>query len=664
MRRGGTHGFSRFWIVFFWIWTTVLFGQTATEESLLEGLEDKAASEMMEVLELLRQHPVDLNTATSSQLGIVPILSSSLARQILREREKGGLFQSWDDVLKRLDLEPDLAEYLAPYVTIVKEKYWHAADVRSRWRLQQTLPDTKGFTSNTYAGSSWKLFQKLIWTQGKNWRSSLLTEKDPGEASWHDHITGFIESRFLSGNARVVAGSYRAEMGQGLVLWGPYGLGKGAELAAPVQKRSRGAVGYASAGESGNLFGCAAELKTGAFQFTLLASRVRQDAHVRDDGTVSSLYESGLHRTPNEIEKRNRMAESLWGGRIARVTEHLTIGVTAWWNETSRIIDSDATAEDAFLYRGDRQHVAGLDWNFSITGLNVFGEAARTRSGACAWISSAIMDLNRIALVVSIRRFDADFHNPHSHSFGSTAVRSEEGAYIGLKAKICAATTLRFFWDLARIPWRSCHIASPKIKDDLFLQIDQKVTHALTLLVRLRIRRNAESVIADTPWGIAYPHLAQTTNRQIRFQLTFRPTPRIQLRNRIETVLFNEPSITGQLDRTAQNNTGLWLCQDINWRPHPSLTVRGRWGHFDAMTYNARIYAFESDLPGVLTIRPFYGRGIRWYLIFRWHPTQAIHLTAKMGQISHENVDSWGSGYDQRIGDTQTDIGLGLDIRF
>jgi hypothetical protein len=642
---------------------TPLSSQTETEESLLEEQRNSTASELLEQLQSLRRRPIDLNRVTLQKLQSLPILSPVQARNIIHERSQNGLFRSWSDFQKRMDLDNDQSIHLSPYFTVSHRKPVKKTFFRLRWRHLRRLQKTSGYESGTYLGSPWKGVQRASFSCGQVLRGGLLMEKDQGEPRWNDHLVGYMECKYLPCHTRLLVGNFRVEVGQGLVLWGPYGLSKGADPVAPVKKRSRGFVGYVTSDENRYLTGGAIEIKRNSLCLTLLTSRKWQDAALNSDGTVKSLTASGLHRTESEIDKKKRLKETLFGGRITRSWSWGTAGVTGWWSRYSKEIKRTDPFRYRFDFQGDQNHVFGLDVDLFFHRLNLSGEIAKCSSSGWALIGNSILDLGNASFVVSYRRYDPNFQNPHSHSFGSDQVRNEEGFYFGLTVKITKSTQLRFYYDAFRKPWRTYYTPIPTRGDDLFVQLDKKFSPALAITLRARFRRGEKLETGTTSTGLARDLIQDRNHHLYRFVLQYRPSPRLKLRSRLETVNVSYPKIWGKISCPSHAETGLLIYQDLWIQPIPRLTITARWITFDTEAYDSRIYEFEGDLPGLLTIQPLYGKGSRWYLLLRYQTTRLLQLAAKFSSTTHEGVSSWGSGHDQLQGDTEHHLGVQVDLK-
>jgi len=563
-----------------------------------------------------------------------------------------------------LKLDRDLLSRLRPYLIIPKKNTIKKKSLNLRWRHQKRLQQVSGYKTGAYTGSPWKGYQRVAITRGRHFQTGLLIEKDPGEQPWNDHLVGYIETDHLPGQARLLVGNFRAEMGQGLVLWGPYGLYKGADPVAPVKKRSRGILGYTYSDENRYLTGGAIESRIRKIHLTVYASHTRLDASINSDETVTSFPASGLHRTESEVNKKNRLHETLVGGRVAYSKSWGTLGATGWWSRYSREVKREDPTRYRFAFDGEQNDVVGIDYDLFLGRFNLVGEIARSRSNGWALIANSIADLGKTSLVLSYRRYDPNFQNPHSHNFGSDQVCNEEGVYIGFAGKITPSTRISFYYDLFQKPWRTYSTPVPTRGDDLFTEFEQKIISTLSMTLRTRLRREENLEKGINPPGQEIDLLQDRIHYLLRFGLRFRPSPRFRLRNRLETVKVFYPEVRGENASPSREETGILFYQDMRIRPMKRLTLSARWILFSTDSYDSRIYEFENDLPGVLTCQPLYEKGTRWYILLQWQPVTFLRLTAKFTTTTHNGVSSWSSGYDEFPGDTDRQLGIQADLKF
>ncbi|MGH9862012.1 MAG: ComEA family DNA-binding protein [Candidatus Acidiferrales bacterium] len=68
------------------------------------------------------EKPVNINTATVEELAQLPGVGKTIARRIVRHREKSGPFRRVDELLVIRGISAKKLEALRPYVTVGEEK--------------------------------------------------------------------------------------------------------------------------------------------------------------------------------------------------------------------------------------------------------------------------------------------------------------------------------------------------------------------------------------------------------------------------------------------------------------------------------------------------------------------------------------------------------------
>ena len=640
-----------------------LFCQTETEEILLEHHHHEG-TELIERLQSMRLNPINLNRVSLRKLMSLPFLTPFQARRSIEERSQNGPFRSWFDLKNRLNFSDDLIRTIRQYFTISLSEIKTKDFIQFRNRYQQKLVETHGFVNNNFLGSPYKVYHRILFNPNQNINGGLLLEKDPGERRWDDHLVGFLETRISRINSRLVMGTLRAEFGQGLVLWGPYGFFKGADPVAPVKKRSQVILGYVYSDEIDYLTGIAAETKFRSLRITFLASRRSLDATLNSDGTARHIRTTGLHRTASEITSQDYLKETLTGGRIEHFWSNGVIGATGWWGRYSQPIRQPDLERYRFDFRGEYNKVIGIDYDLYFGRINLFGEIAQSQSRGIALIGNGMIDIDsNFSIIVSYRRFDPQFQNPHSHSFGSDRVSNENGMYIGFKGKLTKTTNLSFYYDIFRKPWRTYSSPVPTSGDDLFFQVEQKCSPALRLKIRTRFQRGEIKEQRPLDQGLMINYLQNRYSYRFRFEILYQPSHRIRSRSRWESVNVHYPQIRADIAVPSVRESGFLIYQDFWVRPFSTMTILARWISFDTDSYDSRIYEFEGDLPGVMNIRSLYGKGHRWYILVRWQPFQNYYLGCKFSTTCHHGLTSWGSGYDRFEGDTQEMVSIQADIK-
>lgn len=226
-------------------------------------------------------------------------------------------------------------------------------------------------------------------------------EKDAGEMFFTDKVSDTIQK--LLGNQyhrgfdfvgfhlyakdfgvvkAAVLGDYQLAFGQGLTLWSGMSFGK-AGAGSSVMKQGRGITPKGSASEYAFMRGAAVTLGSGPFSGTLFYSNRWVDANVSMADTleseaefVSSLQETGYHRTIGELQDRHAIRQQVIGGHLAYSIAHFEIGYTAHHTWLSVPLELKPSHYNQFYFQGQRLTNQGVDFKYVKGKYAVFGEVA------------------------------------------------------------------------------------------------------------------------------------------------------------------------------------------------------------------------------------------------------------------------------------------------
>jgi hypothetical protein len=94
------------------------------------------------------------------------------------------------------------------------------------------------------------------------------------------------------------------------------------------------------------------------------------------------------------------------------------------------------------------------------------------------------------------------------------------------------------------------------------------------------------------------------------------------------------------------------------------LTFSFRYALFDTDGFNARIYAYESDVLYSFSIPAYFYKGSRTYLTLQYDITRKIDVWFRIAQFYYSNRDYTGSGLSEVQGHTRTDFRVQMRLKF
>ncbi|RYE18740.1 MAG: hypothetical protein EOP42_30230, partial [Sphingobacteriaceae bacterium] len=262
-------------LILFFLFSTKVFSQTAQEreieiiiEAAAENLpDDYDYSELINQLQNYRQHPLNLNKATTAQLQDLLFLSY-LQITALQEhiRNNGKLIDLLE--LQSIDLfDLQTIRKLLPFVTISSNFDFNKLSINNLFkygkhdlifRFAEVLQDQKGFIIpkdsklSHYNGNPQKILGRYRFDFQSRIQLNINMEKDAGEpffagknSTGFDFYTASLSFKNFGVVNRLVVGDYSLQFGQGLGLYTGFGFGKTAD-ATLIPKVSRGLTPYSS----------------------------------------------------------------------------------------------------------------------------------------------------------------------------------------------------------------------------------------------------------------------------------------------------------------------------------------------------------------------------------------------------------------------------------
>ncbi len=647
-------------------------------------------------LEDLKDRPMNLNTAQKEELLNLPGFTDLLVNNLQSYIDQFGNLTSVYELQAVPGFTPDLINRILPFIVVSEARpgdispgTLHPAgpsidevfsNIRHEFiqRINFTLEQERGYTdpdtsfrfqlndlgdtvnvdtqlSNRYVGSPYRSYSRYRARYGQNVSVAITAEKDAGEEFRWDPQNHFYGYDFLSahiaiknyGNLKdLVVGDYNLQFGQGMILSRGLGFGKGAQVISTVKTPPVGVRPYASVNENQFLRGAAARYAFGNIYLTGFYSRNRLDASIAETDTltneviqISSIPLSGFHRTPSELDNRRNILETMYGGRIAYRIPTLTIGATYYQQQFNTRLEPRQRDDNQFAFRGDRNDLIGMDYDWVFQNFNFFGEVARSRSGGIGAISGFMSSLSpTLDLAVLFRYFDIDFHSQKGYVFAErpTAVSNERGIYAGVNIKVNPQWNISTYFDQFYFPWNTFRASFPSKGYEVMIQTEYKLRRGTLVYVRFRSdnkEENARDLDEDQKVSFLVP--TRKNNFRIHFQSNL--TRDISVKTRAEYAWFER----GQNER----HQGILIYQDLSWKFNYKFKMTGRYALFDAPNYAARIYAYENDVLGSFTIPPYFRTGSRYYVVFNYKATRWLEFWLRFAQTRlHKSFLLDGSG--------------------
>ena len=450
-----------------------------------------------------------------------------------------------------------------------------------------------------------------------------------------------------------VVGHYRAGFGHGLIFGSASRTGKTGEV-LPSATNEVGLRRLSSLTEYQYLQGAGAQFQFGKLSLSLLYSIMRLDADTTG-GSISSIKQDGNFRTATEMAQRHTVLQQVAGAHAQYRYRFLTVGATLYAAFLNVPMQPPAQIYAAHHFSGTRQGALSVNYRLRFPQWQFWGETSLSHRAAPATLNA--LEFSPAAVItftLLYRYYSPQYHLFMANGFSESGnVTNEEGLYLAMRLLPLSPWSITLYADLFRFPYLRYGNDAPTHGYDLFMQNNVILNPNLLLQCRIRYRQRQE-----------FSALQQLTRERIeagtallRLDLIY-SQPQWRTRSLVQATRAHKDRATAQY--------GWLLMQEGTWTPtRPSLSLTARFEMFDAPSFDARLYCFETDIP-TLYYTPFlYGSGCRYYLLLRYRYKKMLTVAARLAQtIYTDSRTTIGTGYESIAGRHKTDVSIYLMWQF
>ena len=658
-------------------------------EFISEQLEDENIdlTNIVEQLNFYYEHPLNLNSATSDQLRDLWILSDIQINDLqLHIKLFGKLISQYE--LQSLEYwDMSTIKMVLPFIRVddkldqlhvgLKEAFKNGK-FEVYLRYQDILENKSGYddvvdsilenSNSYYHGNSARYYTRLRFSYRTNLSVGITADKDPGEQFFKGKqkygFDFYSAHAFYKGGKyvkSVALGDYQVQIGQGLNFWSGYAFGKSADV-TNVKKSANPLRAYTSVDETRFLRGAAVVLGVGDFSLTAFGSRKAVDASVvvdsllEDQEFVSSINLTGFHRTNSEIERKNALIENIYGANFQYAKRNFQVGVAAVSQGYNSEFIKDIQPYNQFDFRGKNSVALSADYSFVVKNFNFFGEISRTGySGKTAVLSGILFSLDkRVSMAIVARDYDRAYQTFYNAGFAEgSRTQNERGLYAGLKLNLSRDFSINSYLDVFKFPWMKFQVDGPSDGYEIMIQPSYKPSRSLEIYTRFRQQMRQKNS-RDSDGTIT--GLEDVLQRNYRINFNYKISEAFRLKSRVEFVTINRASNAPE--------SGIIITQDLLYRPKSSpIDIALRYALFDTDSYDTRIYTFESNALYVFSVPAYYYKGSRAYALIRYTFLRKFDLWVRYGVSIFANRTSLGSGAEEIIGNTKTDVTIQLRMK-
>ena len=637
-------------------------------------------SELIEHLENYRHRPLNLNTATVEQLENLGLLNDFQIAAFLQYRSDYGDLVGVSELQYVPGFSAQLIALLQPYISFRRTEIYNLtwANIRRfgrsdlMMRYTRGLNEKRGYSSEIirdstrknawYLGSPDVLWIRYQFNAMNKLRVGFVARKNAGEEFFNGSqkqgfpfYSGFIAISDVGRIKNLVVGNYRLQFGQGLCLWSGFSLGKSVD-GSTMKKRPQGVRPYTSSARSGYFQGVASTLKFGQIDVSTFFSHRLLDATVSEydengrPKSISSIIETGFHRTIGDLEKKNTAKQTLVGTHVDRHWTRFRIGATAHYNRLNVDYLPRIRLDNQFVIPPKNNINVGLDWEGIGTISRYYGEFAMSKNGAKALIAGSRFLLSQqLSAHVAARYYDRDYQNFFADGLAEgSRTANEKGLNVSVFAELSRAWKVAAMTDIFEFPWLSFSSNEPVYGQEYQFRIFYTPNSRMSSYAHYRYKTR-QSVISNAhlinDFGI---HAKQS----LRLHVDHRISENMVLKSRLEYGLSNK-------------NKGFLMYQDVQYKFRKTpLSATFRYAVYDTDNFDMRFFVYENDVLYGSTSQSYYYKGSRFFVLLQYQPVRRFTFWLKYSNTNIANRHTIGSGLEEISGRDRTEVKFQVRIRF
>jgi hypothetical protein len=626
----------------------------------------------------LLANPIDLNNASAEDLRLLNILSEKQIQNLIAHRTRNGNLLSVYELQAISDFDLATIYKIVPLVMVRDPRSTIDRNLISRItheqnnyfisRYERVFEKSAGYktTENQeqkFQGSNDKLYLRFRNSRPNDFSFGLTAEKDAGEKiKWEpsrqqwgaDYVSFHAQVLNKKRIRNLIIGDYQAQFGQGLLLGGAFGLGKGGETVLTTRKSNVGFLPYTSINEGGYLHGIASTIElTKHAWMSAFYSNTHRDGSIdlqTPEPTVSSLLSTGFHRTANELAKRKNLSETNYGAVVQYKKSGLDAGIIFHTTRFGNPIRKNATPYNQFAFEGRQNVNTGMYLNYIFNNVNFFSEVARSAKGGAGFIAGMLISPHtKLDISLLYRKYDRDFYSFYTNAFSeSTTPQNESGMYWGWKYNITRRFNLAGYADIFSFPWLRFRNYAPSTGHEWLARFTWQPSRKIILYAQVREESKTRNVTTDP---VLYT-IANGTKHNYTVNVDYEVVKNLRLRTRVQ---FSNYNIN---ERTT---SGMVALQDLMFSIS-KFRISCRHAVFATDDFDNRQYVYENDVWLAYSLPAYQGTGVRNYILIEYDLGKRASVWLRFARTRYKDQDEIGSGPDKIEGNTRNDIKL--QVRF
>lgn len=648
-------------------------------ESIAENLpEDYDLSELQDRLTYYRKHPINLNNTTAEELKTLVFVSPLQISNLFEHIRKNGNLIDVLELQSIPEFDTQTIQRLLPFVTLEQSTVVDKITAKNLakfgnndllLRYGRIIEKSRGYTDlpgSRYLGTPDRYLLRYKFDYSNRVSASLVFEKDAGEHLYNgpkqypfDFMSGHIGIYNTGKFKKIIIGDYSMQFGQALTLWTGFGFGKSPDVTSVV-KRDVGLKAYTSVNEFAYLRGIASTVTvlknvdfTPFFSFRKLDASVSTDAN--GNNIITSINETGLHRTQTEINNKNSTEQLVYGGVLQYQKSNISVGAIAYHTSLNNAFITGSGLYRYYNFAGKDLTNLGVNYSYTYKNFYFFGEFAKSLDAGLAYVNGALVSLSQtVSAVVMHRNYQKDYHSFFNAATAEASEAfNEKGFYGGLNINPNKVWSIQLYGDYFKFPWLRFRVDAPS---DGYEYLGQ-VTYTPSKTFKVVLRYKSEIKQQNTDLTVPFNYLDEVKRENYRVDVKWALNKAFNFQNRVEVVQYKKGPANAEF--------GYLAYQDINYSPLSSrLSANMRVAYFNTASYNSRLYAYEDDVLYNFTFGLYNGKGVRGYVNLRYRLARRLDVWGRYALFNYDNVETISSGLDEIQGKMKSEMRVQLRYQF
>ena len=624
--------------------------------------------ELTEGLEYLLEQPLNLNDADSKDLRRLVFLSDVQIKNLLDYRKKYGTFLSIYELRVIDGLGRNTLQKIMPFVVVAppREK---AVQSRSLlygkhdliFRFQRKLISSAGYREASdsvmlskpgsfYLGDPSRLYLRYRYRVRNSFSTGFLVEKDPGEEIFNKRYGPDFYSFHISYETKgvlknIILGDYHARFGQGLVIWSGLSFSGGSSPSS-LKRYAPGLRPNTSANENAFFRGGAVTLGINSLNISMLYSLHRSDANIvfsdSNDSPeyVSSMPNSGYHRTMNELEDKDMLQLQHLGGHISYSGGRFRLGGTICHSKYGLRLERQNDPSGIFQFSGKESLTAGINFDILLRRTSIFGELAANRNGGWALLAGMIHTTDNGSIFgLLLREYKPQFQNLLAGASGRRDHNTnEKGIRISMELPLFKRLSMQASCDQYAYPWLTRGHVNMMRGQEVQVRLSYTPSMVYELSAKYKYRSSTDNSDYLQGW---FDQMVRVNKHELQLVV------RTAVSGSFSAKLQAAYTLTKGLEE-GYESAGSLLLLDMYYHPATlPLKLTFRYALFHTDDYMSRLYAYENDLLYASSMPAYYGKGFRFYLLAKYSPARWLDTWLRFSMTCFSDRDIISSGPDE-----------------